>query len=139
MSKLNTPREIPYAFRVVEVDEVVWLYDDSTRWHLCEAAKSIWMEPLYHQMLGEGGDECPRCKNGTLEETMDEVRCMGECGAISASCGAVLPDAAYWSASDIEARESKAVPLAEEYVAVDVPEKDAWDAAREEACANCLL
>jgi len=28
------------------------------------------------------GDECPSCRNGTVEFVDDEVRCRGECGAI---------------------------------------------------------
>jgi hypothetical protein len=47
LGKLNEPRSIPYAFRVVEIDDIVWLYDDSERTHLCSAQKSIWAEPLY--------------------------------------------------------------------------------------------
>ena len=28
------------------------------------------------------GYECPNCQNGTIEETKDELVCMGECGTI---------------------------------------------------------
>ena len=37
--KLNAPREIPYAFRVVAFDEWVWLYDDSERSFICDTAR----------------------------------------------------------------------------------------------------
>jgi len=47
MSKLNAPRSIPYAFKVVALDGCVWLYDDSSRTYVCSAQPCIWAEPLY--------------------------------------------------------------------------------------------
>ncbi|NBT36216.1 MAG: hypothetical protein EBT03_11910 [Betaproteobacteria bacterium] len=44
---LNDPRTIPYAFRVVEIDGIVWLYDDSERTYICSAVPCIFAEPLY--------------------------------------------------------------------------------------------
>ena len=70
---LNDPREIDYAFRVVEFDEWIWLYDDSSRTYLCEARPSIYMEALY-----------PSCED---EERFDELL----------MC---YPDAAYLHDSD---------------------------------------
>jgi hypothetical protein len=104
--KLNAPREIPYAFRVVAFDEWVWLYDDSERSFICDTAPKVFMEPLY-----------------TLED--EDPR--------------VYRDANYFHARSIEKLETFPVPLGDEDTAIDVPRKDAWDAAREEAQGNCLV
>jgi hypothetical protein len=55
MSKLNAPRTIPYAFRVVAIYEWAWLYDDSERTFICDTDPKIFMEPLY--ALEEGDHE----------------------------------------------------------------------------------
>jgi len=44
---LNDPRTIPYAFRVVEIDGEVYLYDDSSRTYCCSATPAIFVEHLY--------------------------------------------------------------------------------------------
>jgi len=44
---LNAPRTIPFAFRAVEIDGWVWLFDDSERTYICSASPNIWAEPLY--------------------------------------------------------------------------------------------
>ena len=137
MGKLNAPREIPYEFRVVLHDFVVWLYDDSERTYCCTATPSVWMEALYH-FLPEEGAECPGCKSGTISynEDRDEAACTGECGSI---WGLELPDPDYFSEGALQSEQNRAVPLAPDEVAFDVPKKDAWDSAREAANANHLI
>lgn len=54
---LNDPRTIPYSFRVVEMEGVVWLYDDSERTYICSQVPCIFAEPLY--ALDEGVEELP--------------------------------------------------------------------------------
>ena len=105
MGKLNAPRDLPFAFRVVAFDGVAWLYDDSSRTYPCTATPHIYMEPLY--AIGH-----------------EDV---------------YLPDAGLFRACDIESRPSHEVPLDSEYTAIDAAPVSAWDAAREEAQANCLI
>lgn len=56
MGKLNEPRNIPYDFKVFELDGVVWLFDDSSREYPCTATKHIYAEPLYLKTDDEGRD-----------------------------------------------------------------------------------
>lgn len=49
------------------------------------------------------------------------------------------PDPILVSVSTIAALDTRPVPLAAEYTAADVSEDSAWEAAHEEACANCIL
>lgn len=44
---LNDPRTIPYQFRVIELEGIVWLYDDSERTFICSATACIFAQPLY--------------------------------------------------------------------------------------------
>jgi hypothetical protein len=43
---MNEPRTIPYAFRVVEIDGLVWLYDDSERTYICSQIPMVYCEAL---------------------------------------------------------------------------------------------
>jgi len=47
MSRLNAPREIPYAFHVVAFDGEACLVDDSSRSYPCTAVPHVYFEPLY--------------------------------------------------------------------------------------------
>jgi len=55
---LNAARNIPYSFRVVELDGIVWLYDDSERTYICSSTPCLFMEPLYW-VDGECEDNLP--------------------------------------------------------------------------------
>jgi hypothetical protein len=118
---MNEPRTLPYAFRVFEFAGGVYLYDDSVRSFPCTAVPHIAAEELYG--LCNCGDEdgdcgdvvCCRCNNGVRE---------GD---------------ALFLARDVEGRESFPIELDDEYAAAAVPEGVAWDAAREEANANCRI
>lgn len=46
MSKLNRQRTIPYRFKVVLIDEVYWLFDDSERTFACSAISMCYAEPV---------------------------------------------------------------------------------------------
>ena len=107
---LNAPRTIPYEFRVVAFDGLVWLYDNSSRTYICDQVPKILLEPLY-----------------SLEPDHDDGAMYG-----------VNSD--YFCARDIEKLPYVAVPVrnAEDYAA-DVSERDAWDTARVEANSNCLI
>jgi hypothetical protein len=96
---LNAPREIPYQFKVFELDGWVWLFDDSERTYICSSSPSIWAEPVY-ALAGEVEDW--------------------------------TPDADYFSPDDSAVHRAK---LIAEWPA-ETPEKEAWDEAREDACAN---
>ena len=58
MGKLNAPREIPYVFKVVEIDGWVWLYDDSEYTYLCTSTPALFAEPLY-PVNGDDMDDWP--------------------------------------------------------------------------------
>lgn len=121
---LNDPRTIPYAFRVVELDGWVWLYDDSSRTYICSPTPTIFMEPLY---------PCPVPPAG--EEWTDEQYERAHSDAYDS-----VPEADYWGADTIERLESIAIDnLDPDDTAPDTDEKTAWDAAREEANANCRI
>lgn len=59
MGKLNAPREIPYEFKVFELDEVVWLFDESSRSFPCTAVPHIYAEPLYWTNQDYDGEPMP--------------------------------------------------------------------------------
>jgi len=108
---MNGPRSLPYAFRVVEVLGWAWLYDNSSRTFCCTSTPSVYAEALY-----------------PIEDEVDEW--------------AAPPDPAYFQVSracEEGLPDSIAVELDAEWIGVDVEEKDAWDAAREEAQGNHLL
>jgi hypothetical protein len=47
VSRLNAPRTIPYEFRVFALDDVAWLFDESSRTYPCTATPHVYAEPLY--------------------------------------------------------------------------------------------
>lgn len=106
---MNGPRSLPYAFRVAALDGWVWLFDNSERTYCCTTTPSVFAEPLY-----------------PLEET-----------------GWDYPlDSAYFEVSrfcDEGLKGSVSIELDDEYTAPEAEEKDAWDAARDEASANHRL
>jgi len=110
---MNGARELPYEFRVVEVLGWVWLYDNSSRTYCCTSTPSVFAEPLYPIEAEETEDswEYP------LDSAYFEVSRSCEEGLLGS-----LP-----------------VEMDSEWTAQDVSEKDAWDAAREEAQGNHLL
>lgn len=137
MARLNAPREVPYDFKVVELEGVAWLYDNSERTFIASANPTIWMEPLYSTCPAED-DQCPRCLNGTIGYEYGEARCRGECGSTWVEdIHGIEPN--YWGASSIEKLTAYDVPLESDEISASVPEKEAWDAAREEANANHLV
>lgn len=103
MSKLNAPRTIPYEFRVFELDEWVWLYDESERTYICSAVPMIFAEPLY--TLSEDGDDSP-------------------------------PDGDYFSETTVRAQKNVGIKLDREWTAPEVPYREAWENAFEEASIN---
>ena len=109
MPRLNAPREIPYDFHVVKFDCFVWLYDESQRTYICSATPMIYVEALYW--------------DGPEDEEPDNH-----------------PDPTYIGESTLAL--GKALDQVEK-VPVECPfdmdEKEAWDVAREEANANCLI
>jgi hypothetical protein len=108
---MNGPRSLPYAFRVVEVLGWAWLYDNSSRTFCCTSTPSVYAEALY-----------------PIEDEVDEW--------------AAPPDSAYFEVSrfcDEGLKGSVSIELDDEYTAPEAEEKDAWDAARDEASANHRL
>lgn len=99
---LNAPRTIPYSFKVVELEGIVWLFDDSSRWFPCTATPHIYGEPLY-----------------SIADSEDDLSWL---------------DVALFTEEIV----AKAKQVRGEYPA-DMSEKDAWEAAREEAHANHIL
>jgi hypothetical protein len=93
----------------------VWLYDDSTRTYICSAQPNLWLEPLY-----------PCAPEGLTEEEREQY------DADAYDCP---PKPDYRDAGTIGSLPSVAIFDAE----IDTPEKEAWDAAREEAEANCRI
>lgn len=58
---------------------------------------------------------------------------------LDGECEEVLPDGALFLARDVETFDTLPLDLDEDDVAVETQEQAAWDAAREEACANCRI
>lgn len=106
---LNEPRKIPYDFRVFEQEGVAWLFDDSERQYPCTATPHVYAEPLYYT------DREPS-SNG---------------------CDDPLPDPCLFLASDVARREHEKIDnLDADDVCPAADPQEAWDAARDEACAN---
>ena len=103
MSRLNAPRDVPYEFRVVEIEGWVWIYDDSERTYICSFVPMIWAEPIYPMDRADDGYD--------------------------------WPESDYWEARKVEGLHSESVDT----YSVEVDREEAWDDAREEACANCRL
>lgn len=57
---LNAPREIPYAFRVLEIDGIVWLFDSSEYTYCCSSTPTYFLEPVYWAD-GECDEILPDC------------------------------------------------------------------------------
>lgn len=69
---LNAPRAIPYDFRVFEMDEAVWLVDDSTRTYICSSTPVIWVEPLYW-LDGERDEPLPEPNYYAVEVAAEAI------------------------------------------------------------------
>jgi len=106
MDKLNAPRDLPFAFKVFELEGFAWIFDDSERTYICSQIPNVWAEPLYPL-----NHEDPEYWPG--------------------------PD--YFGARMVEGLELFPVPMGEDEVAPDTDKQEAWDDAREEACANQLI
>jgi len=103
--RLNDARIFCYAFRVVEFDEWVWLYDDSERTYPCCPTPHVYVEALYW--------------NGNEDDHPDYT-----------------PDPGLLTEAQIREHPTASVPGDYPH---DMPRKEAWDAAREEAQSNCQL
>lgn len=57
---------------------------------------------------------------------------------LDGDCDEVLPDGALFTASIVEALDTVPIDMDDD-VAIETEEQAAWDAAREEACANCRI
>lgn len=112
MGKLNAPREVPYAFRVVEIDGWVWLYDNSERTYICSQVPNVYAEALYPTA---DGDEA------------------------NADAYDSRPNDDYFTVAQVEALPSFPVPARDEDTAAGVDPRSAWDSARDEAQSNCLI
>ena len=59
--------------------------------------------------------------------------------SLDGDCDGFYPDPIYLRTPYVAKLETYAVPGDDDDNAPDVPREEAWDAAREEACANCLI
>jgi hypothetical protein len=106
---LNEPRKVDYDFRVFLFEEWVWLYDESERTYACSTVPSIYAEPVYP------------CQPD--DEGYDDV-----------------PDPMYFDTSMMEEHIPKGEQAEiEKYPFGEFGDREAWDEAREEACANHRL
>ncbi len=111
MSRLNQPRNgLPYDFRVVEMHEIVWLYDRSEHVYCCTFRPAYWLEPLYWYDTSRMGDEDYPLPDGGYYDT----RIVDDC-----------QNAATVRVSDEDNWHDNC--------------NDAWEAAREEVHANYPL
>ena len=58
---------------------------------------------------------------------------------LDGDCESPLPDGSYFRAGTTQSLTLHEVPLDPDDIAIEVVEPEAWDTAREEACANCLV
>jgi hypothetical protein len=137
MGRLNAPREVPYEFFVVEVDGMVWLYDNSERTHACDCVPKVWMEPLY-AVLPEDEALCPRCKSGTIVHNRSAEGASCSDRSCEASWNLELPDSTgdYFNEDILVDRKCHPIQLPADETAPGTPNEVAWASAREEADAN---
>ena len=106
---LNEARRSAFYFYVFEHDGYAWIYDDSTRTFACSSTPSVYAEVLYPINRDDDDD-------------------------------GIYPDPAYFTVNrfiDDGPQMKGAVKVV--MIDADVPEREAWDEAREEACANCRI
>ena len=116
---LNAPRAQSYDFRVFALEGWAWLFDNSERTYLCSSTPNIYAEPLYPLSFDDDFADPP----------VDE-------GYFAVSRGDGDSDTLTVWGHEVELHR---LPLDADEIAVDVEETDAWDSAREEAHANCVV
>ena len=97
---LNEPRTIPYDFKVVEIDDEVYLYDDSSRTYCCSVTPAIFVEHLYG--LTEEWAEDPYYLDGSYFD----ARVIEKLESISVpvECPADMDEQEAWEAARDEAK-----------------------------------
>lgn len=111
MGQLNQPRSrLPYDFRVVEMHEIVWLYDNSQHTYCCSFQPAYWLEPLYWCDTGRMGDE-----------------------------DYPLPDAGYYDTRLVDDCQNAAAVDVSDTDNWDDCDETAWDDARDEVHGNYPL
>ncbi len=134
---LNGPRAIPYDFRVIEWDHEVLLIDASEHTYPCSTRPHFYFESLY-SLPPSRGDGChvPDCE-GVVEENEWEESFCPVCGCEYDGLSVIEPGLVLVSVVDLD--KAIKVELDSEHTHAGVSEREAWDAAREEANANHYL